>query len=355
MHRRIIRGLLLLLTWLFVGSLFDVHAYLNYSMRDIISLKMILFWELPNWMLWAALSIPIYKLAEKFPVQSPVVLRNTLIHLCLSIPVALVHVSGNFFISWSFGNLAGLPYIAFLEMTEGEFFTRLPWRIMVYLVIIMGSHVFIFRRRIQAEQQRSALLQAEVAKAELEALKMQLQPHFLFNTLSTISELIHHERDVADGMVVSLGELLRRTITFSGIQKITLAEELDLLELYLSIQRGRFEDLKVQLKIEDEARRARVPSLILQPLVENAIKYGTASSRNACRIEVSAQLHEAHLLLCVYNDRKGNGHTTSGTGVGLANTQERLRLLYGPDCKFRAENISDRTFAVTIQIPAQLT
>jgi two-component sensor histidine kinase len=354
MQRKWVHSFLLILIWLFLGLLFDLHAYLNFSGDRAISVNMILYWELPACILWGLLTIPIYRLVQRFPVQSPYIARNTFIHVCLSVPFAIIHITGNFLINWYAGMLfRNMEYISYFSFIEGEFFTRLPWRVVVYLVVVTGCHALIFRDKVIAEQQRSARLEAQVARAELEALKMQLQPHFLFNTLSTISELIHHETDVADEMVVSLGELLRRTLTFSGVQKITLAEELDLLELYLSIQRGRFEHLKVKLKVDDKAKQARVPSLILQPLLENAIKHGAGSAPRSCKIEVSAHVSDSNLMLRVYNDRNENGHSAPGTGVGLANTQERLRLLYGSDCRFQAENVSRNEFEVTIRIPAQ--
>jgi LytS/YehU family sensor histidine kinase len=218
----------------------------------------------------------------------------------------------------------------------------------------MGCHLLIFQRRFALERENSAQLKARAAKAELEMLKMQFHPHFLFNTMNTISELIHRERETAEEMLVSLGEFFRRTLKLSGTQEITLAEEIEFLDTYLSIQNGRFEDqLIVEKNIDNRALSAKVPGLILQPLVENAIKHGIGSSKEKCKIEVSARVDHSNLILRVCNDINGTNNGSSGLGMGLANTKERLQLLYGNSHEFSFNERSQNEFVVTVRIPAR--
>jgi two-component sensor histidine kinase len=354
---KLINLLLILAGWFAFGVLLDSYAILNYSNGDWVSIRTILTWEMMAWFLWAILSYPIFKITERFPVQHGSILSNLSIHLILGPIFATLHAAANLFGVWMIGVLREKEVETLMQLYQEELFIRIPWRFVVYLLIVMGCHVLIFQRRFALERENSAQLKARAAKAELEMLKMQFHPHFLFNTMNTISELIHRERDAAEEMLVSLGEFFRRTLKLSGAQEITLAEEMDFLDTYLSIQNGRFEDqLIVEKKIDDRALRAKVPGLILQPLVENAIKHGIGASTERCKIEVSARVDHSNLILRVCNDINRN-HTdrTSGLGMGLANTRERLQILYGNSHEFSVNEHSEKEFVVTVQIPARFS
>lgn len=228
---------------------------------------------------------------------------------------------------------------------------RTPWRVMIYFLIVMACHGLIFYQRMLDQQREAGELKVRLARAELETLKIQLQPHFLYNTLNTISELIHDQADTADQMLVSLAELLRRTVKSSKEEEISLAEELELLHLYLSIQRARFEDrLRVEMSIGPETMKTKVPSLILQPLVENALKHGVASRNDVCQIGLSATVENSTLVLNVLNNTNSSSNKC-GTGVGLSNTRERLLRLYGSDNCLHYETLPANQFSVTIRIP----
>jgi two-component sensor histidine kinase len=205
---------------------------------------------------------------------------------------------------------------------------------MIFWVVIAIVHAILFYRRWQDRERQARELYASLTEARLEALEGQLRPHFLFNTLNTISSLVHSAPDVADRMVVQLGELLRATLERSGAHEIPLAEELALLERYVGIMQVRFHDrLTIDLRIPLEARRALVPHFILQPLVENALEHGIARRAGAERIEVAATVRAEKLQLSVLDDGPGIG-TADGSaphdeGIGLRNTRLRLQQLYG--------------------------
>jgi LytS/YehU family sensor histidine kinase len=185
---------------------------------------------------------------------------------------------------------------------------------------------------------------------------MQLQPHFLFNTLNTIAEMIHEDPDTADGMVAGLSDLLRRTLDLGSTQEITLAEELDLVSRYLAIQQARFGDrLRVRVDVPDEARGARVPALLLQPIVENAIRHGLAARLDAGRIDIEARANGASLVITVTDDGAGDATFDSARGtverVGLGNTRARLDAMYGGRAALTLARADGRGARVTIEIP----
>jgi len=186
---------------------------------------------------------------------------------------------------------------------------------------------------------------------------MQLHPHFLFNTLHSISALVHKNADAADKMIARLGDFLRLTLENSGAQEVSLQEELEFLKCYLEIERIRFEDrLSVQLAIDPEALDARLPNLILQPIVENAIRHGISRRTSAGRIEIEAHRLNGTLQVQVTDNGPGlasdsNSGTIVKAGVGLANTQARLKQLYGDRHRLDLSNATSGGLTVILEIP----
>lgn len=205
----------------------------------------------------------------------------------------------------------------------------------LYLLLSWSGLYFGIRLAQQLQQQKEAALRTANAAhaAQLKMLRYQLNPHFLFNTLNAISTLVlDNRRDAAYRMICSLSSFLRHSLESDPEQSVTLAQEVEALELYLGIERVRFgERLSVVVDIDPDTRAARVPSLILQPLVENAIKYAVSTSEAGGRIELVARRDGDMLDLHLRDDGPGIAMATaaSGAGVGLANTRERLRLIYG--------------------------
>jgi two-component sensor histidine kinase len=196
-------------------------------------------------------------------------------------------------------------------------------------------------------------LEARLARAQLQSLRLQLHPHFLFNTLNTINALIGTDRHAAERVISGLSELLRMSLSSASEQEVTLAKELELLAHYIEIQQIRFQDrLTVNFRIDPEARYALVPNLMLQPLVENAIRHGIAPRAGPGHVVVTAARRGDRLELSVVDDGVGEKASRDHRdGVGLGNTRARLLSLYGSDHRFEAGGASAGGFAVHIEIP----
>jgi anti-sigma regulatory factor (Ser/Thr protein kinase) len=226
----------------------------------------------------------------------------------------------------------------------------------VFLIVLTLHAAHLARR---AGERREQELEDNFVQAQLQSLRLQLQPHFLFNALNTISEAMYDDPAAADEMIGHLADLLRQAIRSTHTQEVALAEELALLEHYIAIMRARFgEDLMIAVAASEAARGALVPSLLLQPLVENAVRHGNAARIGRGHIEVSAQIQGDQLVLEVADDGEGNGfdplEEKRKAGIGLGATAERLDLLYGSDQSFRAGPVAGRGFVVIIRIPFRI-
>jgi LytS/YehU family sensor histidine kinase len=191
----------------------------------------------------------------------------------------------------------------------------------------------------------------QLARAELRSLQMQLHPHFLFNTLNAVSAFVRTDPDAAERMIARLSHLLRLALDRVGVPEVSLEEELRVLRTYLEIEQVRFEDrLTVEWRVAPDARQARVPHLLLQPLVENAIRHGIAPSAAPGTIEIVAERRDGALRLAVRDDGVGPGGGVR-EGVGLSNTRTRLRQLYGARQRLEVRGGPERGFEVAIELP----
>ena len=228
------------------------------------------------------------------------------------------------------------------------------WGVTAYIVFLSIAHAAEFRRRDQARALRSAQLEAALATARLSALRMQLEPHFLFNALNSISSLLHRDPHAAERMLARLGDFLRLTLDDSMPQQVELRQELEFLDRYLDIERVRFSDrLTVSVEVPSDLADARVPYLLLQPIVENAVRHGVAARAGLGRISVRASASEGILRLEVEDDGPGlpKGAELPKAGVGLSNIRSRLQQLYGHAAELRLSIIGDRGLSVTITLP----
>ncbi len=298
---------------------------------------------------------PILWASRRFRLERQNWKRSALVHLALTFCFdALVT-----FLSLSlFGlfeplqrNGRSLPFF-FLS----RFIARLPISFINYWAILGAGYAFEYYRRFREQQLQASRLQAMLVEAQLQALKMQLHPHFLFNTLHAISALMDEDVKAARRMIARLSELLRLTLENAGQQEVPLRQELDALERYLEIEQIRFQDrLTVKMNIQPETLEARVPNLILQPIVENSIRHGIAPSSDAGRIEISATRQNGHLELSVQDDGPGivDGEI-SKDGIGLANTRSRLQQLYGDAHRLEISNVAAGGLLVRMKIPFQI-
>jgi LytS/YehU family sensor histidine kinase len=235
------------------------------------------------------------------------------------------------------------------------FIAKFHQNLMFYAAILAVSQGVDYYRKYRERELRASQLEARLAQTRLQVLKMQLHPHFLFNTLNAISALIHQDVDLADRMVARLGDLLRSTLESADTQEVSLRQELDFIQPYLEIEQARLGPrLTVRLEIDPHALDAAVPNLVLQPLVENAIRHGIAPRAEPGRIEIRARRDDGQLCLQVRDDGPGLPPDPAAPfkeGIGLANTRARLQQLYGAAHRFELCNGPGRGLGVTITIP----
>ncbi len=230
---------------------------------------------------------------------------------------------------------------------------RFDSRLLAYLCIVTVSQAARYALLYREREVLAASLEAQLARAELQLLKMQLQPHFLFNALNTIAELAHNDPNNADRLIARLGHLLRLSLEQAGHQVVPLRQEMQILDAYLEIEQTRFEDrLVVRTMIAPEVLEAGVPALLLQPIMENAIRHGTSPRTGEGRIELRAARNDDRLIITIRDS--GRGFAVGGPlseGLGLRNTRERLRQLYGTEHAFLLETPAGGGALVTIMIP----
>jgi signal transduction histidine kinase len=231
--------------------------------------------------------------------------------------------------------------------------------VLVYWSLVGVCQAITIFRSSQERERRAAQLEARLTSAKLQALRMQINPHFLFNTLNSIAALVYVNPRAADEMLGDLSELLRRSLDSMEEQEIPLAQELEFIGAYLGIQQKRFgERLRLEQSVPDELMTALVPALILQPLVENAIRHGIEPRRGPGLISLEAKQEAKHLHLIVRDDGRGlPGADLNGSGrrgIGLANTKARLQGLYGQDHSFSFAKAEPQGCRVDIHLPLHL-
>jgi two-component system, LytTR family, sensor kinase len=360
--------ILVLAVWMLIGLSFTLNYYFFAKHYVTIfqqppTLGQMLVWEIPYWLLWAGLAPVVFLFTRRFPIDRDRWFRNSLLHIAGCVLLTIAHRAVYLVLGWllhvaAYQNLTSIP-----QLYSSDILFNLPTGFMSYGTIFLVSYVIDYYRRHQEEELKISRLKAELAEAklqvteaQLQALKMQLHPHFLFNTLNSISALLDEDADAADQMLARLGDFLRLTLENSGAQEVTLQEELEFLRCYLEIERVRFHDrLTVNLQIEPETLDARVPNLILQPIVENAIRHGIVSRIAPGEIDVRARRNDGVLQLSVKDNGPGLSLNERGTrlkeGLGLANTRARLEQLYPASHRFEISDAPEGGLQVTLEVP----
>jgi two-component system LytT family sensor kinase len=307
---------------------------------------------------WAFLTPFVWWAARRVPIRRSHWWRSGGLHLTLSLFFALIEELLFAFITPVFG----LPW--FPRNFAATFRAVLPidfhLNVVIYWLIVGIHHsVGYYRRSLERErlstrlELRATQLESQLAQAKLSALKMQLHPHFLFNTLNTIVVLVRQHRVTeADEMLTNLSELLRQSLAGWEMQEVPLRRELELTNLYLAIQRIRFQDrMTVEVNFSPATLDALVPTLLLQPLVENAVRHGVSRSSTAVRIELKSSLSDSFLQLQICDDGPGVSPDSSGNGLGLRNARARLQQLYGDHQSLRLDSVAGRGAVATVLLP----
>ncbi len=287
---------------------------------------------LQDWYVWALLAPGVFLLGRRFRLERDGWVRAAVIHLVAGSAVALVDLAAVTVINQYFG-----PTVSYVG-TFSEVYPRIVLRyfhfaFIIYWVIVAAAHAIEYYSSSRDRELEAVTLQAELTEAQLAALRMQLQPHFLFNTLHTIASLVRDGRsEAATDTIARLGELFRRTLGNGQRNEVPLRDELSFIEAYLEIEQTRFADrLAIRFDIDPATLDVRIPTMALQPLVENAIRHGIARDPSAGRIEVRSLPRNGSLRVEVRNDGPAclQEPTAAGAGLGLRNTQARLSRLYG--------------------------
>jgi len=339
--------------WTVLGLAFAGQFYLSQSkIGDPVTWRFALARALADWYVFAVLSIPALWVGRRFPFAGAGWGLAAAVHL---------GASGVFSLSWmvlraaiahwqSRGELYPVTFnVALSRALVATFFFNL----LIYWGVILVQHAFDYYAKFHERELHTVELEARLAEARLQALQMQLNPHFLFNTLNAISSLMHKDVDAADRMIARLSDLLRYTLESTEEGEVSLQQELNFLEGYLEIQLGRFGDrLTVQREIDPQTLQARLPNLLLQPLVENAIQHGIAPHARPGQIVLRAVRRDNRLELQVQDNGGGlPGKGLLREGVGLANTRARLQQLYGPAHGLELSNAPEGGVVVRVSLP----
>jgi sensor histidine kinase YesM len=335
---------------------FQAYYYVSTFTEWPASLPFLLALNLGYWYSWACLTPAILYLARLAPsfdrgswkralaVHIPGVFLITTVHVVLT-------VSSQTVIVW----LVGQEQRSWTEEFQRMYFNNFDWEMMTYWAIVGLSHALRYHNEAQDRALRASQLETHLVESQLQALQRQLQPHFLFNTLNTISALMHRDINAADDMIAKLSDLLRISLHNVGVQEVTLKQELDFLSKYLEIEQTRFRDrLTVVFDVQPDTLDALVPNLVLQPLVENSIKHGIGPRPTPGRIEIRSRRLGSMLELEVKDNGVGLSAarlTDFNRGIGLGNTRSRLQHLYGSSHRFEFRQPPGGGLSVLIAIP----
>jgi len=314
----------------------------------------------PHWLAMSGMRFLVLPLGLAFCYLIHLLLKNRRLKTTKARMIALAVVApilaetfawANYFAGAAVDPAANLNWLNWSEVIRAILFWT--WFFMAWA----GLHLaLMYGFDVNEEQRRSAELRERAHVAQLRALHSQINPHFLFNSLNSVSALILDKNgERADEMVMKLAQFLRLGLAADPTRNIPLALELELQRTYLEIEQLRFPDLQVEFRMDEALGEALVPALILQPIIENAVKYGVTDAPPPAAISVGARVDGRKLVLEVVDSGKGRGSHSNGSGIGLANVRERLTLLYGHEgSSLAAGRDSDGQFRVELTLPLEL-
>jgi len=286
-----------------------------------------------SWLPWALATPSIIELARWRPIVRGAILKRTTVHLAALAAIGTLAEAWSAWLRVTFNPWHHDQPPSFVKSWTSLFSDQILTFVIVYALILTITYVIDSREKMARQMTETARLNEELSRAQLSALRRQMDPHFMFNTLNSIAALARDQRsDAAVRMIVGLSEFLRRASESSHRAQVTLAEEVEYLQRYLDIQKVRFGDrLRVSLDIPTELLDTQVPNLLLQPLVENAIKHGLSKRLAGGEIRVAGASRDGALRLTVYNDGPWDQEDLAAApgGVGLGNLRTRLRILHG--------------------------
>ena len=305
------------------------------------------------WYVWAAFTPAIVWLSQHFRFERQGLFRAVAVHVPSVVFFSFAHIATMSGVRWWLAFNEGRPFWWWQDVQRSAL-QNFDWEMITYWAILGLSHAVLYYRESGDRALRAAQLETQLVEAQLKTLQQQLHPHFLFNTLHAISALMHRDVEAADRTLMRLSDLLRLTLENIGQHEVTLKAELEFLSKYLQIEQTRFADrLKVRFDVQPDALDTLVPNLILQPLVENAIKHGVARKAGPGHIDISARREGDKLWMEVRDDGVGlseDALTALQKGIGVSTTHARLKHLFGADYRFEFHR-QHAGLAVVVAVP----
>ena len=354
------QGLLWLGLVVLFASLSTLYSYLG-GLADggEVSWPRLLLREMTGWLTFGLLFFPLLFIVRRYPPAGRWA-HTALLYAATIVVLGLVHTT----LMWQTRTIV-YPLLGFGAYDYGvvplRYAMELAGQVQGFTFLIAGILATEALRKAREREVRTAQLERNLVQAELNSLRLQLQPHFLFNALNTISATMYADPAAADEMLDQLSTLLRASLKTVRTDEASLAEEREVLEAYLAILRARFGDrLSIRLKIDEASRQALVPSMMLQPLVENAVRHGGLEQRSTLQVTVRSEVRDERLRLWIEDDGPGAGQVECDDrfegdqlgGVGLGGLRERLRLIYGDDQSLEA-GAGASGFSVAIVLPLE--
>jgi two-component system, LytTR family, sensor kinase len=347
----------LLLLWTLLALWLAYRAFANQRLRDASAgIPAGVLAQITSWFLLLLVAPLIVIAARRLRLTSRIGLREVSYHTALLGMMTVAHGAAYDAV---FRTVATRPPpFSFLEGVSRAALGAFHLDVLFYIGVLLAAVALDFQQKARDRELRSLELEAQLAQAQITALRMQLNPHFLYNTLNTIAMLVREsDNDRAVRMLAGLGSLLRHVLEDIGRQQVPLSEELEFIQRYLDIEGLRFEDrLRVRIDVEPGLFDTLVPNLILQPLVENAIRHGIARLGTARRVHITAKQHHGRILLSVRDDGPGLGEDAGSArraGVGLENTRGRLHRLYGADGRLEVRDAAGGGVIAVVSFPLE--
>ncbi|OJJ22368.1 hypothetical protein BKI52_06710 [marine bacterium AO1-C] len=321
------------------------------------------FWEMARyeiiiWQVWGLFVPFIFWASKKYPLERRVMFRNLLFHIPVSVAVVLIYFTIYIAYDRAFFSFYTHPKWSFWQCMLIYIASKFHWNFITYWGILGVMNTFEYQRKFKERELRAIQLESQLFQSQLQALKMQLHPHFLFNTLHTIASMVRQEeKKEAVEMLTGLSELLRMALEQGQKQKISLKEEMDFVNTYLAIEQVRFKDrLQLDIVIAANTLDALVPSLLLQPLVENAVKHGLAKKLSAKVLKIQTKQTEGQLRIQIFNEGYAladDWQIQNVSGLGIKNTYQRLKQLYPGEYELSFKNHENGVLA-NICIPLEI-
>jgi two-component system LytT family sensor kinase len=319
-----------------------------------------LFWvTVVSWLPWAVATPFVLRLGGRLPTFAVSSIPSAIAHLAAWAAIGLTFSAWTAFLELTFNPYAYSTQVPFPTLWLHEFSNAILSTLVLYAGILSVRYAWDSRERLAFEQTETARLNQQLSSAQLDALRRQIEPHFLFNTLNAIAGLVRGgQSDSAVRMIAVLSDFLRRMLDDVARQQVPLHDEMEFAQTYLEIQKVRFADrLQLRVDVPSDLGPAQVPSLILQPLVENAVKHGIAKRSQGGEIAITASRHNGTLTLTVCNDGPALSPDweTARPGIGIANVRSRLESLYGNAFEFRLRNQDSGGVEVSVSLPFVIT